>query len=314
GIAARRIPTIGPVERPSGRIDVQIDRLRQIVIEEFDVPAVRGAPASGELDIRAEDAALAGLISSLLSPVEFASSGVYRNTDAPFLEVLARTGIALARIDEGLDIRAIEVGSHHTHAFPVAPVELAALLFELELLRSERAAGRNDSGHVFPVEIRTEDRTIVRIRVAHIGPVHMARGAVDHQAVRKLSAFLDDRLEIGAIGICGEHPAAPQIKKEDAASNDLLGRCLPRPGECCVHRSISFVCPVEVYWLPLHVPRLSPRLSGSEPATYSAAAARSSAFGTAPLACKPSISAALNPSCSRTSLLCSPSAGARFAG
>src|ERR1700722_81706 len=38
------------------------------------------------------------------------------------------------------------------------------------------------------------------------------------------------------------------------------------------------------------------------------------AFGTAPLACKASISIALKPSCARTSSLCSPSDGARFAG
>src|SRR4029077_10091289 len=43
-------------------------------------------------------------------------------------------------------------------------------------------------------------------------------------------------------------------------------------------------------------------------------AARSFAFGVAPLARKPSMSLALKPSCWRTSSLCSPSAGARLAG
>ena len=45
-----------------------------------------------------------------------------------------------------------------------------------------------------------------------------------------------------------------------------------------------------------------------------AARAGSFAFGTAPLACNASISLPLNPSCLRTSSLCSPSAGARLAG
>jgi hypothetical protein len=45
-----------------------------------------------------------------------------------------------------------------------------------------------------------------------------------------------------------------------------------------------------------------------------AATARPPAFGTVPLMRNPLISPALNPSCVRTSSLCSPSAGARFAG
>ena len=46
------------------------------------------------------------------------------------------------------------------------------------------------------------------------------------------------------------------------------------------------------------------------------AAARTGSFfvGMAPLACNASISLVSNPSCSRTSALCSPSAGARLAG
>ena len=71
--------------------------------------------------------------------------------------------------------------------------------------------------HVLPVEIRTDDGTVVRFEVAHIGPVHMAGGAVDHHAVRKFSAFHDDRFEIGAIRICGENAAAAQIEKENPA-------------------------------------------------------------------------------------------------
>ena len=127
----------------------------------------------------------------------------------------------MACIDEGLDIRAVEVGSHHTHAFPVAPVELAALLFELELLGSKRPAGSNDGAHVFPVEIRTEDGAVVRFGVAHIGPVHMTGGAIDHQAVRNLSAFLYDRLEVGAIGIRGQDSSACDIEEEETADRNL---------------------------------------------------------------------------------------------
>ena len=68
----------------------------------------------------------------------------------------ARPGSPSARVDEGLDLRAVEIGAHHAHAFAVAPVELAVLLFDLELLRRERAARSNDGRSCFSVEIRAE--------------------------------------------------------------------------------------------------------------------------------------------------------------
>ena len=91
-ITARRVSAIGPIEGASGRIDVQIDRLWEVLIEEFDVSAVRGGLAFRKLDIRALDTTLAGFIGSLLSPVEFASGGVHRNTDTPFPEVPPQRG------------------------------------------------------------------------------------------------------------------------------------------------------------------------------------------------------------------------------
>ena len=141
GIAARRVSTVGPVQLPSGRHRGP-DRSARAGCHR-GVRCLGGSPGSGlrELDIRAEDAALARVVVSLLGPVEFASGGVHRNADAPFPGIRARPGIALTRVDEGLDVRPIEVGSHHAHAFPIAPVELAGFLFDLELLGSERAAG-----------------------------------------------------------------------------------------------------------------------------------------------------------------------------
>src|SRR5262249_11034039 len=72
--------------------------------------------------------------------------------------------------------------------------------------------------------------------ISHVRPVDMSRGDIDCQAVWELaSAFLDDRLEIGAIGIGRQHAAAPQIEKENAADRIPLvwrGRGFR---ECCVH-------------------------------------------------------------------------------
>src|SRR5271166_5130015 len=102
-IAARRIPTVRPVERAGGLIDVQIDRLRQLVIKEFDVLAIRRGPSCRKLDIRATDAALAGVVASFLGPVEFSTLDVDGDAHAPLLRIRARPGIALTRVDEGLD-------------------------------------------------------------------------------------------------------------------------------------------------------------------------------------------------------------------
>ena len=70
-----------------------------------------------KLDIGAENAALAGVIASFLGPVEFASARVHRDADAPFPRIRARARIAVARVHEGFDMRAVEVCAHHAHAF-----------------------------------------------------------------------------------------------------------------------------------------------------------------------------------------------------
>ena len=50
----------------------------------------------------------------------------------------------------------------------------------------------------------------------------MAGGAVDHQAVRNLSAFLEDNLEIGTIGICGQNSSASGIEEEETAGDGVV--------------------------------------------------------------------------------------------
>src|SRR5580693_8819254 len=46
-VATRRVPAVGPIQRPMNWIEVQIDRLRKIVIKKLDVPA-----APGQLTLR----------------------------------------------------------------------------------------------------------------------------------------------------------------------------------------------------------------------------------------------------------------------
>ena len=43
--------------------------------------------------------------------------------------------------------------------------------------------------------------------IAHIGPVDVPSGDIERQAIGQLPAFVDDRLQIGAIRICGQYAA-----------------------------------------------------------------------------------------------------------
>jgi hypothetical protein len=49
----------------------------------------------------------------------------------------------------------------------------------------------------------------------------MSGGDIGHQSVRKLSSLYDDRLEIGAIGICRQDSPATQIEEEETACRSL---------------------------------------------------------------------------------------------
>src|SRR5437016_6196935 len=87
----------------------------------------RVSEAGRNLHVRAEDPALLGVVRALLRPVELAAFDVHGDADAPLRRIRPGAGIALARVDEGLDVGAIEVGAHHAHPLPIAPVELFAL-------------------------------------------------------------------------------------------------------------------------------------------------------------------------------------------
>ena len=57
--------------------------------------------------------------------------------------------------------------------FAIAPVKLAVLLIELQLLGSEGAARRNNVGDVASVKIRALDGAVIGAGVAHVGPVEV---------------------------------------------------------------------------------------------------------------------------------------------
>src|SRR6202040_410543 len=118
-----------------------------------------------------------------LRPVDLAAPGVNGDADTPSRQVRPRSGITVARIDEGLDFRAIEAGAHYTHPFAIAPIQLAVLLIELELLGRERAPLRNDGRAIPPVEVGALDGAVVPVGNAHIGPVDVPAFDVHRDAV-----------------------------------------------------------------------------------------------------------------------------------
>ena len=131
-------------------------------------------------------------------------------------------------------------------------------------------------------------------------------------AVRNFRPSLDDRLEIGAVGICGQHAAASEDRgrRGGRVSVAAVASGVFSDLVSCGAPWFDLLRACRTEWLA----RLSrPSALWLRKRAY-AAAAMFPAFGMAPLACKPSISVALNPSCLRTSSLCSPSSGARFAG
>src|ERR1700682_5111657 len=87
-----------PSIRWVNRIEVEIDRLRKIVIKERNVPAVLSRLTLRNLDVGPEDSTQTRIVPTLLRPIELAAVGVHRNADTPFPLIRPRTRIARARI------------------------------------------------------------------------------------------------------------------------------------------------------------------------------------------------------------------------
>ena len=69
-VAARGIAAVGPVQDAVCMIELQIDRLRQVVAEHFDIGPVLGGLALRDVDIRTKDAAESRVVGTFLRPVD----------------------------------------------------------------------------------------------------------------------------------------------------------------------------------------------------------------------------------------------------
>src|SRR5262249_47666954 len=133
GVAARRIAAIGPVEDAIHQIELEVDGLRQSVEKQLDVGAVRWPLALRYVEVRAADATESSVVRAFLRPVDLPEFWVDGDPDAPS-HLIAHVVVAAAGLDQRFDVRTVEVRAHHAHALAVAPIELAAVLVEMDLL------------------------------------------------------------------------------------------------------------------------------------------------------------------------------------
>ena len=222
------IAAIGPVEHAIFAVELEIDRLRQAVEENLDVGALGGRLTPGDFDPGAKDAALLAVVRAFLRPVDVLADGVDGDPDAP-PGLIAPIGVATARLDERFNLRAVEIRAHDSHPFAVAPVELAVLLIELELLRRERTTRRNDDTAIVSVEIRTLDGAIVEVGNAHVGPIDMAGADIDRDAIRQ-STIGDDDLPVGAVRVHRVNATTTELE------NEQPGNCGFAAGSGCRFR------------------------------------------------------------------------------
>src|SRR5262249_11884392 len=182
GVAAGRIAAVGPIENAVRHIELEVDRLRQLIEQHLDVGTVRRILALRDVDIGAEDTALAAVVRAFLRPVDFAKLWIDGDSNAP-PGLIATVLVAAAGPDQRFNLRAVEVRAHHAHALAVAPIELAAVLIEVDLLRRVRDALRDNDLAVAAVEVGALDRAVVEVGDAHIGPVDMTGLHIDDDAV-----------------------------------------------------------------------------------------------------------------------------------
>src|ERR1700720_57068 len=159
-VAARRVAAVGPVENTVLVVEFDIDRFRQTVEEDLDVGPGRCSLARRNFDIGTKEATESGIVRAFLRPVDMSEFRVDRQPNAPSA-LIPTIGFAAAGFDERLRPRAVEIAAHDAHTFAVAPIELAALLIENDLLRSVGFSLWDDCLAVRAVDIGAFDRSVV---------------------------------------------------------------------------------------------------------------------------------------------------------
>src|SRR5215469_13963628 len=214
GVAARRIAAVGPIEHAIRQIELEIDGLRQVIEEHLDVGALRRTLALRDVDVSAEQTALAALVRPLLRPVDFPELRIDGDSDAP-AGLIVTVLVAAARLDQRLDVRAVEIAAHDPHPFAVAPIELPVLLIEMHLLRRVCAAFRDDDSAIAAVEVGALNRAVIDGGIAHVGPIDVTRRYIHGDAVGE-TGIRDDGLFVGPVWVHRVNEAGVQFENKQA--------------------------------------------------------------------------------------------------
>src|SRR6266436_9641936 len=111
-VSARRISAIRPINEPILSVELEIDRLRQTIEQKFDVSPISRRLAFRDVDLRAKDAALAGVLRPFLRPINFPAIWINGDSNAQLSTVSligARSRVAVAGVDQSFDVRTIQV-------------------------------------------------------------------------------------------------------------------------------------------------------------------------------------------------------------
>src|SRR6266581_4124886 len=92
------------------------------------------------------------------------------------------------------------MGAHDAHPLAIAPIQLAALLLEMELLWRECRSLGNDRDAIISVQVHAFDGAIVPDGIAHVGPVDVASFGIHHDSIRDWACCSYDDLFVRAIG------------------------------------------------------------------------------------------------------------------
>jgi hypothetical protein len=86
------------------------------------------------------------------------------DADAP-VPGLRAVGIARAAFHQRLDARPVQIAAHDSHAFAIAPVQLAGLLRQLHLLGRVGASLRHDGAAMAAVQVDALDGAVVDLEL-----------------------------------------------------------------------------------------------------------------------------------------------------
>src|SRR5260370_42515075 len=97
GGAGRWVAAVGPVKNTVLVVELEIDRLRQAVVEDLDVGSACGRLAAGNFDIGTEDTAEPGIVRAFVAPVDLLEFRVDRQPTGPSCRIPSM-GLAPTRL------------------------------------------------------------------------------------------------------------------------------------------------------------------------------------------------------------------------